>query len=236
MSPNTTTQENADDALGGIRFLRERGFTKIGIIGHSEGGLIADKVAANSDLINFIIEIGGPVVSGDEILVFQNEILLKDGGLPDEYIKMYSDAMRGMLESQKENENVIFDETKYEIFSTENSLNPVIAPLAKNLKDNFSSLTPWLKYFINYNPAIDIDKITVPILMLYGEKDLQVPPSINVPILEKKFPRIDIKVYPELNHLMQHCLTGKITEYAEIEETFAPDVLKDMKEFIFSLE
>ena len=234
--PNPTTQENAMDALGGINFLKEKGFSKIGIIGHSEGGLIADKVASNSDLIDFIIEIGGPTVPGDSILIFQNEYLLRDGGMPEEYISMYIDAMRGMFESQKEMNPTPFDETRYEIFSEENISNPVLAPLARNLKENFSDLAPWLKFFINYDPMLDIRKISVPIFMIFGENDTQVPPSINVPILKNEFPEIRIKVYPELNHLMQHSKTGKITEYADIVETFSTEVLEDIKSFILSVE
>ena len=82
LSPNPTTYENTLDAIGGVNFLKEKGFSKIGIIGHSEGGLIADKVANSGNLIDFIVELGGPSVAGDSILVFQNEFLLKEGGMP----------------------------------------------------------------------------------------------------------------------------------------------------------
>lgn len=235
LSPNPTTYENSMDALGGIRFLKEKGFSKIGIIGHSEGGLIADKVANMCNLIDFIVEIGGPTVPGDSILIFQNEFLLRDGGLPDAYVSMYIDAMKGMFESQKNNNPVSFDETKYAIFSEENISNPVLAPLAENLRKNFSKLAPWLKYFINYDPIPDLKNISIPILMLYGEKDTQVPPSLNVPVLLENIPDINVKVYPDLNHLMQHSISGKVNEYAEIEETISTDVLEDIKLFIQSL-
>ena len=234
--PNPTTYENSMDALGGINFLKEKRFPKIGIIGHSEGGLIADKVANMGNLIDFIIEMGGPAVPGDSILIFQNEFLLKDGGMPDEYIAMYIDAMKGMLESQKDTNPVAFDDTKYVIFSPENLSNPVLAPLARNLRENFSVLAPWLKYFINYDPIPDIKNISVPILMLYGGNDTQVPPILNVPVLNENIPGINVKVYPELNHLMQHSKTGKVTEYANIEETISPEVLKDITEFILSIQ
>ena len=234
LSPNQTTYENSMDALGGILFLKEKGFSKIGIIGHSEGGLIADKVANMSNLIDFIIEIGGPAIPGDSILIFQNEFLLKEGGVPDEYISLYIEAMRGMFNSQKDKNPVFFDETKYAIYSPENLSNPVLLPLAKNLKENFSDLSPWLKYFINYDPIIDLKNISIPILMLYGENDTQVPPALNVPVLQENITNINVKVYPNLNHLMQHSQTGKINEYAEIEETFSPEVLEDIKLFIQS--
>lgn len=235
LSPNPTTHENALDALGGINFLKEKGFYKIGIIGHSEGGLIADHIADNN-FLDFIIEIGGPSVPGDSILVFQNDYLLRESHVPENYISWYIEAMKGMFESQKENNPIPFDETKYEIFSNENSSNPVIAPLVNNLRDNFSQLNPWLKYFINYNPIQDLKNIQIPLYMLYGENDTQVPPSINVPVLKSNIPDVNIKVYPQLNHLMQHSKTGKITEYREIEETISPEVLEDIKTFILSIK
>ena len=236
LAPNPTTYENKMDARGGVDFLRQRGFSKIGIIGHSEGGLIADMVANDGDHIDFIVELGGPALPGDSILIFQNEFLLRDGGLPEEYISMYIEGMRGMFNSQKGKNAVPFDETGYKIFSDSSIANPVLAPLAKNLRDNFSDPAPWLKYFINYDPMPDIKNITVPILMLYGENDTQVPPSLNVPVLIENIPAIKIKVYPALNHLMQHCKTGKVNEYAEIEETVSPEVLEDIVEFIQSVD
>lgn len=236
LAPNPTTYENTMDALGGVNFLKGKGFSKIGIIGHSEGGLIADKVANMGNLIDFVVEIGGPALPGDSILIYQNELLLKDAGLPDEYVGIYIDAMRGMFESQKGNNPDAFDETKYAIFSEENMANPVLAPLAKNLQDNFYEPSPWVKYFINYDPLPDIKNITVPLLMLYGENDTQVPPSLNVPVLRENIADINVKVYPELNHLMQHSNTGKVNEYAEIEETISPEVLQDMTQFILSVQ
>lgn len=232
--PNATTRENALDALGAVRFLKEKGFSKIGIIGHSEGGLIADMIASENNAVDFIIEIAAPVVPGDSILIFQNRFLLADGGLPEEYVAMYIDAMKGMFESQKTVNPTPFDETRYAIFSVENISNPVLAPLAKNLKENFLHPAPWLHSFINYDPATDLGKINIPVAIIYGENDTQVPPAINIPILKSGFPGIDVKVYPGLNHLMQHSVTGKVAEYAEISETFSPEVLDYIKDTILS--
>lgn len=233
LSSNSTTHENTLDAIGGLKFLKEKGFPKIGILGHSEGGLIADKVANSGNLVDFIVEMGGPAVPGDLILLYQNEYLLKDGGIPDEYVSMYIDAMKGLLASHKGDNPEPFDKTKYEIFSTQQS-NPVLAPLAKNLKDSFSNPAPWIKYFINYDPLGDIKNISVPMFMIYGEKDIQVPPSLNVPVLTENKPGITVKVYPQLNHLLQHCETGRVTEYADIEETISPEVLQDIRDFILA--
>ena len=236
LSPNSNTAQNALDAKGAIKYLRQRGLNNIGIIGHSEGGLIADMLAAEGNNLRFIIEIGGPAVSGDRILLFQNEYLLRDGKMPDNYIAMYLDAMKGILDSRKNSDATPFVESDYEIFSKTWKNDPVVAPLIKNLKDNFYQLPPWVEYFINYDPISDIGKIQIPVLMIYGEKDTQVPPALNLPALENSRADVTIKVFPGLNHLMQHCSTGKVTEYADIEETISPEVLEEIKNFITSAQ
>ena len=149
---------------------------------------------------------------------------------------MYIDAMSGMFESQKDIKPGSFDESKYEIFSSEYLSNPVLTPLVRNLRETFSNPAPWIKYFINYDPLPDIKNISVPILMIYGENDTQVPPALNVPVLLENVPGINIKIYPKLNHMMQPSKTGKVSEYAEIEETISPVVLEDIKKFILSVQ
>lgn len=233
LKPNSTTYDNAMDAKGAVEYLRERGFKNIGLLGHSEGGLMADILASKDGNIKFVIEVGGPSVSGDEILIAQNGFLLRDGKMPEEYVTMYEDAMRGIFNSQKDKDAVPFIESDYALFSAESAANPVLAPLAKNLKENFMNLPPWLHYFINYDPLPDIKKIKAPVFFIYGEKDMQVSPQLNVgPLKETLGTSAMIKVYPGLNHLMQHCSTGMISEYGQIEETFAPEVLEDILKFI----
>lgn len=232
-NPNETTRLNAMDAEGAINYLKSRGFKNIGLIGHSEGGLVADMLASEAaNNVAFVVQIGGPAVGGDSILLYQNEVLLRDGGIPEDYITMYLDAMRGYFDSQRDSGSIPFDESKYAIFSEQYKSDPVLTPLVKNLRDSFTNLRPWLRFFINYDPLPDIKKINVPLLMLYGGKDTQVAPALNVPRLEKEVTSATVKVYPNLNHLMQHGTTGAVTEYSKIEETFAPEVLADIAEFI----
>lgn len=232
LKPNNTTFENALDAEGAVGYLKNRGFKNIGLIGHSEGGLVADIMASKNKDIRFVVEIGGPSVSGDKILVYQNELMLGDGNVPKEYIAMYIDAMKGIMDSQKDDDSKAFVESDYEIFSAKNSTNPVLAKLAKNLKDNFMNLPPWLRYFINYDPLADINNIDVPMLFIYGEKDTQVAPELNAGLLKDKYPNVAVEVFPGLNHLMQHCETGRIAEYGKIEETIADEVLAAILNFI----
>ena len=104
---------------------------------------------------------------------------------------------------------------------------------------------PWLDYFIDYDPVVDIRQIRCPALILNGEKDTQVEAAVNIPSIEENLPRnrrgrffsrhTRIKVYPSLNHLFQHCTTGQSEEYKDIEETFAPEVLEDIAGWILRL-
>ena len=104
---------------------------------------------------------------------------------------------------------------------------------------------PWLDYFIDYDPVTDIQKVYCPALVLNGGKDTQVDPSVNIPSIEANLPRdrkgrfaskrTEIKVYPGLNHLFQHCVTGQADEYPVIEETISPEVLEDIADWIRKL-
>lgn len=100
---------------------------------------------------------------------------------------------------------------------------------------NFSEPKPWIDTFIAINPQETLGKTKVPMLLLYGAKDTQVPPSLNETPARRLAPEADIRVYPDLNHPMQHAKTGDLTEYAEIEETISPEVLSDIAGFIKSL-
>ena len=71
-----------------------------------------------------------------------------------------------------------------------------------------------------------------PALVLYGEKDVQVPPSLNEAPMRAMAPKADVRVYPGLNHIMQHAVTGAVTEYGDIEETISPEVLEAIASFI----
>lgn len=232
LKPNDSSEDNALDTEGAISFLREKGFTKIGLIGHSEGGLIADMIASRDENVKFVVEIGGPAVTGDKILLFQNEFILKDGGVPDETVEMYLEAIGGIMRGAKDKAETEFNEADYRIFSSEFKDNPMIEDLVKNLREGFGRMSPWLKYFISYDPLPDLKKIKAPTLLIYGENDMQVPPAVNIPALKDMPENIEVKVYPGLNHLMQHSETGRVAEYGVIEETISPEVLQDISEFI----
>ena len=202
--PNTaTTLDNMEDASAGLDYLRSRGlFSKVGLIGHSEGGEIAFMLASRSKT-DFIVSLAGPGVQGDSILLLQNMNALKQAGMTMRLTKEY---IRAQIKAQG---------------------------------------NPWLDYFIDYDPVPDIQKVYCPALILNGGSDTQVEPSVNIPSIEANLPKnrkgrfaskkTMVKVYPGLNHLFQHCQTGQVNEYPEIEETFSPEALEDIAKWIGNL-
>lgn len=192
---NATTPDFAADTRSVTDWFRRQGkFGKIGVLGHSEGGMIAYMLGGKDGGADFIISIAGPSVKGSKILDYQNEWVLMKAGFSEEQAEQKAKEARANLEAGAAN--------------------------------------PWLKYFLQYDPAADIRAIAVPALIIYGEKDSQVPASLNFVLAQFLAPKAVVMNYPGLNHLMQHCETGDVAEYGAIEETISPQVLADMVTFI----
>lgn len=189
---SATTADFAADAEAAVDYLRKTGrFGKTGILGHSEGGLIAYMLGAKPATIDFVVSVAGPAVKGSEILEYQNKMALLKAGLPEQQAEEYAKA--------------------------------AVAEQVSN---------PWMKYFVAYDPAADLGKLKIPTLIIYGEKDRQVPPSLNADVARRLAPEAVVMEFPQLNHLMQHAQTGDVSEYKTSEETISPDVLKAIADFI----
>lgn len=216
---NCTTEDLKNDALSGIRLLRER-FDKVGVIGHSEGGTLALLLAAEGKA-DFIVSLAGNVVSGAETLLWQNRIALSGAGVPAETVDTYCKALA-------------------EAFETGHIGN---YDLPEGLKKNLSMAimqlqTPYLKYFLTLDTRPVLGKITCQVLALNGSKDQQVNPDANLEALRKGLPAAtpaQIECVEGLNHLFQPCATGATTEYKEIEVTIAPEVLAKLVEWLSAI-
>lgn len=193
---NATSEDFARDAVAGLAYLRSRkAFAKVGIIGHSEGGLIGFMLGAQGKA-DFLVSLAGPGVKGDTLTTSQrNRMLELYGGTGT----MTVDSIRNLPEIQR---------------------------------------VPWYKWFIDYDPAADIAATRCPVFALNGDRDWQVISSLNLAAIERLLPKSKknvTKEYPGLNHLFQHCTTGLMNEYRQIEETIAPEVLSDIAEWINGL-
>lgn len=238
-----TTLDNADDAMAGINFLKTKSQInpkKIGIIGHSEGGIVAPICAAKNKDVAFIIMLAGPGVSGDQILLAQSELIAKAEKMNEDSIKMdieLSEKIYTVIKKVKSNEKATEKIRKLMTDALPDSLK-------KDLKTSFligqqiaTLESPWMRFFITFDPQTCLKKTKCPVLALIGEKDLQVPAEQNIPAIEKALIKAKNKDYtvkklPGLNHLFQHCTTGSPKEYANIEETFSPEVLKMVSDWI----
>ena len=241
-----TTADFAEDALGGLDFLKgdERiDRPRIGLIGHSEGGLIAPIVATRSDDVAFIILMAGPGLPGDQILSAQLKLILKASGADEGTIRRSAESQARLIAIAKEAEDPKLAAEKLKAASLE---------MAKSLPDGerkalaeadpngalVSTLaSPWFRYFLNFDPGPTLARVRCPVLAINGEKDLQVPCKENLEAIDRAVrsggnDRVTIREMAGLNHLFQPCTTGAPSEYAAIEETFAPAALRAIGDWI----
>jgi uncharacterized protein len=236
-----TTFDLANDAEAAFNYLKTRkeiNPEKIGIMGHSEGGIIAPIIAARNPEIALIVMLAGPGLKGSEILLLQQQAIGKVNGISEIELKNNHDLNNALFSLIDKNKNPValrFLLTDY-LKESVNKLPALKVPEGMS-KDEFIEmqlkqiLTPWMLEFIRFNPAPTLEKVKCPVLALIGSKDLQVPAKENIPALitaSKKGgnEKAIVKELDGLNHLFQNCNTGSPAEYSTIEETFAPDALK----------
>jgi uncharacterized protein len=226
---NVTTLNFAQDVMAGVSYLKSRkeiNARHIGLIGHSEGGVIAPMVAAQSPDVAFIVLMAGTGVKGEDVLTQQGEQLMRAGGAGEELIQENKKAQKILFDTLKSTAD---DEAaEKQIRQALSGLNPVIRDAADAQMK--SLLSPWTRYFVTYDPQPALEKVKCPVLAVNGEKDLQVSPRQNLPAIEKALRaggNKDFKVVemPGLNHLFQTCKTGSVAEYGQIEETISPAAL-----------
>lgn len=236
---NATTADFANDAEAVINWIREnKQFGKVGILGHSEGGLIAYMLGAGNDTPDFIVSIAGPAVQGKEIIAWQNKVALMNSGFSEPDAEKFRNALTKVFEYKLKNpDSTSINQELIDEFYSDSKINPLNAKLVASLKSVLTAKANnhWMLFFLGYNPAKDLKLLKIPAFIIYGEKDQQVPPELNYDLATKLAPKAKVIIYPGLNHLMQHAITGRVEEYKIIEETFAPEVLDDITSFIKSV-
>jgi uncharacterized protein len=240
-----TSADFASDVEAGVAYLQTRkeiDKKKIGLMGHSEGGIIAPMVASNSKDISFIVLLAGTGIPGDRLLLLQEDLIFKASGMSDEKLQII-----------KRINSLVF-----ELVKKSNSVDQLTADLTNLLKqevknypdrpgniseDDFVKaqvnevVTPWMLNFIKFDPATALTKVKCPVLAINGEKDLQVPPKENLEAIKNALDKggntkVTTIELPGLNHLFQECKTGLPTEYSTIEQTFSPIALNEILKWI----
>jgi len=245
-----TTFDLTEDAEAAISFLSrhpEIDPLRIGMAGHSEGAIIAAIAASRNPQIAFIIMLAGPGIRGDQLLLLQNAAIGLASGMNPAQIKKANDMNRRLYAlarqkaSQEELQRTIAHELEQWIDS-DPSLDPAQKAEQKAQVPAMAAqlVSPWMRLFLSLDPSEYLKNVKIPVLAMIGSKDLQVPPEENIPALQKALKeagntKSKTLVLQGLNHLFQHAKTGLPAEYAEIEETFAPQALSTMAEFILDV-
>ena len=225
-----TSETFKGDALAAINYLKNKGLENVGVIGHSEGGLIAFMLGAEVEDLKFVVSLAGTAVSGDQILLEQNRLLLEKSGVSADIAASYCALLTDIFDLKRNNAQ--FDR-EGKIAELKNKYSNLPSQMTDNIAALLQSLA-WMDYFISYNPTEALKKIICKVLALNGDKDVQVVAKTNLDALKQHISaeQLTTKIYPNLNHLFQHCNTGMPNEYYQIEETIAPEVLKDIANWI----
>jgi len=219
---------DADAAVAWLRTQRHIDAERIGVLGHSEGGIIAPMVAAADMSVAFVVMIAGPSIRGDRLFVLQSAMTAKAYGAPSNYIsrrKVFDRELYAAIVSAP-SESAAFDRAQ-----------AIVAQgVAEKLVDANEAQTlakddtrPWERYFLAYDPAPTLARVKVPVLALYGSLDVQVPAKENFDAATKALknnPNATVMELPGMNHLLQDARSGAPSEYNDIEETISPAALK----------
>ncbi len=242
-----TSVDFASDARAAVAFLKSRtdvDSRKIGLAGHSEGAIIAPMVANRSEDVAFAILLAGPGMNGEELLYIQAARIYRAMGVDEKTISGNEAKQRRMFEVlNREKDDAAAAKELREILSE--AAEEMAADEQAKTGSNETAiemeikqvLTPWFRYFIACDPVVELNRLHCPVLALWGENDLQVPPKENMPLVEQALRRAGndeavLRVLPGLNHLFQTSSTGSVAEYAQVEETFSPAALTAIGDWI----
>ncbi|HLK54214.1 MAG TPA: alpha/beta fold hydrolase, partial [Candidatus Angelobacter sp.] len=231
-----TTADFATDTEAGIAYLKTRSeidVHKIGLIGHSEGGVIAPMVAARNHNVAFIVMMAGTGVPGDAVIAEQTKLILEASGVSNAAAEKQGATQLEILTLVKQEKDPIAVEKKLHEKLSGQATDAQLGATIEKMN------SPWMRYFISYDPAPALAKVTCPVLALNGSKDVQVSPSQNLPAIRKALEaggnkHFEIVELPGLNHLFQTTKTGSPNEYAQIEETIAPVALDKIATWILN--
>jgi uncharacterized protein len=226
-----TTADFTSDAEAAVTWLKTQSqidASRIGVLGHSEGGIIAPAAAAADKSVAFVIMIAGPCIRGDKLFVLQSAMTAKAYGAPDDYIakrKIFDQELYTAILSAP-SESSAFDRAKA-LVAQGVTRKIVDANEADTLTED--DTTPWERYFLAYDPAPTLARLTVPVLVLNGSLDVQVPAKENLAAAREALRNnsdATVIELPRMNHLLQDAKTGAPNEYNDIEETMSPAAIK----------
>lgn len=241
-----TSADFAKDAYGAFKYLADRKETdneKLGIIGHSEGGLIAFMMADSNKEIDFIISMAGPGTKGSTVLEDQSQHISRLNNVSEEVIKQNEEINGNIYRIMEKEENPTAGVNEINLFLREylekqGEAEEVVEQVMANIHNTVNPSTyPWLRFFSMSDPNDYFPGIKCPVLAINGGKDCQVMAEKNIDAITKGImangnENVTGMVFPELNHMFQHSDTGLVDEYGDIEETMSPEVLETILQWI----
>jgi len=247
----STSEDFATDVLEAVKYLQTReqiDNMRIGLVGHSEGGIIAPMVAARSNDVAFIVLMAGTAVTGEKIIFAQGEAVLKANGATEAQLHAEHEMQRRMFDFVRTGEGLedleadFREQMRAGIDSLPADQRAAIADVDALIDRQWNGQldfirSPWFRFFLDYDPATALEHVHVPVLALFGGLDLQVPPDVNMEPMERSLERagnddFTIHVFPRANHLFLTAETGSPNEYPTMEKVFVPGFLEMMTEWI----
>ncbi len=242
-----TTADFADDALAAIDFLAAApriDASGVGIVGHSEGGIVGPLAASRSEQVDFVVMLAGPGVQGIDVLVEQGRLINAAAGVPPAIAAFNGRIQTGMAEVVRtvEDRDLAAEQMGAVMREEVEGLEPDLRALVEGslteeaIEANVTQMnSAWFRYFLHHDPRPALERVSVPVLALFGERDLQVPPQQSAQAVEDALadnPDATVEVLPGLNHLFQEAETGAPAEYQQIEQTMSPLALGRVGEWI----
>jgi uncharacterized protein len=251
-SKTATTADLATDAKAEFEYLKtckDIDPKRVGLLGHSEGGIIAPMVANEAPDVAFVVLMAGPGLPGDSVIMLQSRLVAKAEGAADSTLARNAVVERALLDLAKSNLDsaALVAKLKPLLKQSMAQLSPADSQKVSSADTSNQAvdqqvkqvLTPWFRYFLNYDPRPALKKLKQPVLAVNGEKDVQVAPRENLAAIEAALKAggnkdFMVKELPGLNHLLQTAKTGGVSEYAKTEETISPAALKVMADWILA--
>lgn len=226
-----TTADFAGDVRAAVDWLASRpdiDRSRIGLIGHSEGGTVAPLVVQGGAPVAWIVTLAGPTVSGGDIIEEQSRLIRVASGVPPQQEAISAGIQHRLMRAVADNAN--------DPAASARALEPILVEAgqtqAQAAQTAAQMSSPWYRWSIAHDPSDSLRAVRVPMLALYGGKDLQVSADQNVPPLRALNPEAEIVVLPGLNHLLQPATAGMPAEYGAIETTLAPEAISTVVDWV----
>lgn len=236
----STTYDLLSDAEAAFDYLKGRediNGDKIGIAGHSEGGIIATLMADSRKETAFVVLLAAPMIKGSDLIILQQEMIARGSGVPEEDISDYRSLNQSIMELIDQEKEAADTIKLREMISA-----MIISATSGTANESISMAhakqytTPWMLFFLRFNPATALREVKVPILAIYGSKDLQVPSRVNKEAFNKNVipsnKNVSVFEIEGLNHLLQEAETGLPKEYFSISHTISHKALNVIGEWL----